>query len=234
MSAPDVRVYLVGGDVGAGRTLSQVAAAAVAGGATMVQLRVKSADTRTVCDAVSELTRGLEARDLTVPVIVNDDPCAAHESSAAGVHLGPDDPHPQLARELLGPHAVVGWSIHDADQLGDSAAVEACDYLAASPVWPTPSKPDTTAALGLEGVASLRAAMPPAMPLVAIGGIDESNAAEVVTAGADGVAVVSAICAAADPERAARRLRDAVDAALLRRRGREGGADEEESMRRNP
>lgn len=208
----DVRVYLVGGDTG-DADLAEVAAAAAAGGATIVQARDKSADRAVLTAQTSALQARLGDR---VPVIVNDDAALA-ATARAGLHIGPDDLHPAAARDLLGPAAIIGWSIHDLAQLADDAALAACDYLAASPVWPTPSKTDTTAPLGLAGVRALRAAMPADLPLVAIGGIDQTNAAAVIAAGADGVAVISAICAAPDPRAAAARLRTAVDRALSHR-----------------
>lgn len=208
----DVRVYLVGGDTG-GRDLAQVAAAAVAGGTTVVQARDKSVDHAALAAQTAALQTRLGDR---VPVIVNDDAAVA-ATARAGLHVGPDDQHPAEARRLLGPGAIIGWSIHDPAQLADTAAVAACDYLAASPVWPTPSKTDTTAPLGPAGVRALRAAMPADLPLVAIGGIDQTNAAAVIAAGADGVAVISAICAADDPRAAAARLRAVVDRALADR-----------------
>ncbi|MGH3423159.1 MAG: thiamine phosphate synthase, partial [Nocardioidaceae bacterium] len=188
----DVRLYLVSGEVGHGRTLPDVVAAAVAGGVTVVQLRDKTGEPESVVETARTLRGRMHGTG--VPLLVNDDAQAAYGSGVAGVHVGPDDIHPRKARELLGPDAVIGWSVHDADQLRDDAAVEACDYLAASPVWATATKPDTTAPLGLDGVAALRRAIPSHVPLVAIGGIDETNAASVIEAGADGVAVVSAIC----------------------------------------
>lgn len=214
---PDLRVYLVSGDVGAGRTLADVAAAAAAGGATMMQIRDKNADADTTRQTVRTVAERLRQDGHDLPVLVNDDPAAAQEKSAAGLHLGPDDMSPARARRMLGPDAVIGWSIHDPGQLADHDAVAACDYLAASPVWTTPSKPDTTPPLGLSGVRELRAAMPDRLALVAIGGIDETNAAAVIAAGADGIAVISAICSAQDPQQATGRLRHLVDTALRER-----------------
>lgn len=208
----DVRVYLVTGEVGPGRSLAEVVAGAVAGGVTLVQLRDKTGDAEAVSATATTLRDSLDRSG--VPLLVNDDPPTVTRSGAAGVHLGPGDLHPRKARDLLGPEAVIGWSIHSVAQLDDAAAVEACDYVAASPVWATPTKTDTTPPLGLEGLAILRARLPSNSALVGIGGIDETNAASVIAAGADGVAVVSAICAAADPTAATRRLRAVVDEAL--------------------
>lgn len=205
----DLRVYLV---TGGGASLDAIVVEAVAGGVTAVQLRDKHGDTHARVSAARRLATALEGSG--VPLLLNDDVEAAQAAGLAGVHLGPDDMHPARARARVGPNAVIGWSIHDLRQLGDAEAIDACDYLAASPVWPTPTKLDTTEPLGLDGVSTLRAEMPEHLPLVGIGGIDADNAADLVRAGADGIAVVSAIWAASDPKAAARRLRTIVDAAL--------------------
>lgn len=210
---PDVRVYLV--SAGAGPQLPQIAVAAAAGGATMVQIRDKNADTATIGASVRDVSARLRSASLHIPVMVNDDPSAA--THASGVHIGPDDLPPVQVRQMLGNEAIIGWSIHNTDQLNDTAALAVCDYVAASPVWATPSKADTTKPLGLTGVSALREKLPTDTLLVAIGGIHEDNARSVIDAGADGIAVVSAIFAADDPEKAAHRLRDIVDTALAQR-----------------
>lgn len=211
----DPRLYLVTGDMAAGDRAEQIVAAAVAGGVTLVQLRHKSGGTEARVEAARRLASVVARKH--VPLLMNDDAEAAQEAKIAGVHLGPDDMPPAAAREVLGAEAIIGWSIHDLSQLDDAYAIAACDYLVASPVWPTQTKLDTTPPFGLDGVRKLRAAMPSHLPLVGIGGINAENAAEVIRAGADGVAVVSAIWSAADPEAATRRLRDIVDVALAER-----------------
>ena len=213
----DPRLYLVTGDT-AGRPLVDVVRAAVAGGVTLVQLRDKHASHESLAEQYADLRTALTGTG--VPVLVNDDAEAALEADAAGVHVGPDDEPPVSVRARLGADRVIGWSIHDLEQLGDTANVAASDYLAASPVWATATKTDTTTPLGLAGVAALRQSMPPGLPLVAIGGIDVRNAADVVAAGADGIAVVSAICSAPDPGLAASELRAIVDDARDHQRGR--------------
>jgi len=213
--ALDVRLYLVTGPGPRGRDLVDVVEAAVAGGVTLVQLRDKSAGPAGRLRQVVRLRRVLDPWG--VPLVVDDDLGAA--AGAAGVHLGPFDPAPTRARAVLGPHAVVGWSVEHPAQL--VAAGDAFDYAAASPVWTTPSKTDTAPSLGLSGVRAVRRALDPRVPLVGIGGIDEANAGDVVSAGCDGVAVVSAVCAADDPEAAARDLRRAVDSARAARGARE-------------
>lgn len=210
----DLRLYLVTDPVlGGGRPLVELVAAAVRGGVTAVQLRDKSASD----DAL--LRQALAIREVLapvgVPLVVNDRVDVALAADADGVHVGTGDASPTRARERLGRDAIVGWSLENLEQVRDPA-LTACSYLAASPVWSTPTKTDTARALGLAGVARLRALT--TLPLVAIGGIDASRVGEVVRAGADGVAVVSAVMAAYDPEAAARQLREAVDAALDTRR----------------
>lgn len=211
----DPRLYLVTGEDVAASRAEDIVAAAVAGGVTLVQLRHKAGDTAARVAAARRLSRVL--MDANVPLLLDDDAEAAQEAKVAGVHLGPDDLPPAAAREIVGPDAVIGWSIHQMGQLDDANAIAACDYLAASPVWPTATKSDTTPPCGLEGVRALRAAMPPKLALVGIGGINADNAADVIRAGADGVAIVSAIWAAPNPGEAARRLRAVVDAALAER-----------------
>ncbi|MDD9348000.1 thiamine phosphate synthase [Mumia sp.] len=212
--AGDVRLYLVTGSVPHGADLVDVVADAVDGGATTVQLRDKHAST----DERIRLATRIAARvGDRASFVLNDDLAAARAVPGAGLHIGPDDLHPARVREVLGDDAVVGWSLHDLAQLDDAEALAACSYLAVSPVWATPTKPDTTAPWGLDGVRRLRAATPDDLPLVAIGGISASNAASVVAAGADGICVVSAICSAPEPRAAARTLREVVDAALAAR-----------------
>ncbi len=211
----DPRLYLVTGEEVGDERAERIVAAAVAGGVTLVQLRHKTGDTAARVAAARRLASVIA--NTHVPLLLNDDAEAAQEAKTAGIHLGPDDMPPAGAREVLGPRAIIGWSIHDLGQLDDANAIASCDYLAASPVWPTTTKLDTTPPFGLDGVRALRAKMPPELPLVGIGGITVENAADVIRAGADGVAVVSAIWSAADPEDAARRLRAVVDAALAER-----------------
>jgi thiamine-phosphate pyrophosphorylase len=198
-----------------GRPIEEIVAAAVRGGVTGVQLRDKEASTRELLETALLLRPMLDAAG--VPLIVNDRADVALAAGAAGAHLGQDDLPPAAARRLLGPEAVVGLSVETPEQAAaaDSGLVT---YLGVSPVFATPTKTDTKAPWGLDGLRRLRART--ALPLLAIGGIHVGNAAEVLAAGADGLAVVSAICAAPDPEAAARSLRGIVDAARAAGRGR--------------
>lgn len=206
----DPRLYLV---TEPHPRLADVVAAAVRGGATLVQLRDKTAEPHERSDRLDAVRAVTAARG--VPLVVNDDIELA--ARADGVHVGLDDVSPREARAALGPDAIVGWSVNDLAQLDDHEQLAACTYLAASPVFATGTKPDHTAPWGLAGVRRLADRSP--LPVVAIGGIDTANAGEVIAAGAAGVCVVSAICRADDPFEAARALRAAVDE---RRRDLEG------------
>jgi len=205
----DLSLYLVTDpEMTARRGLAATVAAAVAGGVTMVQLRDKTNPTPAVIEAGRAL-RALLA-PLGVPLIVNDRIEVARAIGADGIHVGPDDPAPAAARAALGPRAIIGFSINAPGRLAefDAAAV---DYVGLGPLFPTDTKPDAAPPLGEAGFRALRRRL--ACPVVAIGGIDATNAARAIAAGADGVAVVSAICAAPEPRAAARALRSAVDAA---------------------
>lgn len=203
----DLRLYLVT-DPGT-EALGDVVAEAVAGGATCVQVRDKHATSQALAAQAGVLRATLPAH---VAVVVNDDVEAAR--TVDGVHVGTDDVTPSRARAVLGPDAVIGWSINHLDQLDDDVQLAACDYVAVSPVWATDTKPDASEPFGLAGVRAVADRLAGRMPLVAIGGIDHDRAAAVVRAGAGGVAVVSAICSSPDPRGAAGRLRRTVDAAL--------------------
>jgi thiamine-phosphate pyrophosphorylase len=204
----DPTLYLVvGGEDVRGRPVTDVVAAAVRGGVTLVQVREKSlSDVELVARAralVDLLT------PLGVPLIVNDRVEVAIAAGAAGVHLGQDDAHAGQARSVLGPAGIIGVS---AGTMEEAATVSAglADYVGVGAVFPTGSKADAGPAIGVAGLAALMARLP--VPVVAIGGIDAGTAAQVAAAGVAGVAVVSAICAADDPEMAARSLRQAIAA----------------------
>ena len=216
----DLTLYLViGPDAVAGRTVEAVAAAAVAGGVTLVQLRDKTAPDAEVAALARRLQAVLAPRAL--PLIINDRIEVARAVGAAGVHLGADDRPAAEARAALGPEAIIGVSagtFEEAD-LVDPAVV---DYVGTGAVYATATKADAGAAIGLDGLAALRRRL--ALPMVAIGGIGLSTAATVAATGVEGIAVVSAVCAAADPESAARDLRAAVARGREEARRRDGAA----------
>jgi len=196
-----------------GRPLEDVVRAAVRGGVTAVQLREKTCPTREFLETGRKLIA--VCRPLGVPLIINDRADVALALGADGIHVGQDDLPPDEARRLMGPDAIVGLSVETAGQAADAEGQDV-DYLGVSPVFATPTKPDTPRAWGPEGLRALRPRT--RRVLVAIGGVNAENAASVVAAGANGLAVVSAICSSADPERAARAIRDAMDKALEKRK----------------
>ena len=149
-----------------------------------------------------------------VPLIINDRVDVALAVGADGVHVGQDDmPYP-LARRLLGPKAIIGLSVETVEQVLEAEQYDV-DYLGVSSIFETPTKTDTKGSWGLEGLARVRKLS--RHRLVAIGGLNASNAESVVRAGADSIAVVSAICAAPDPYEAAATLSRIIESALAER-----------------
>jgi thiamine-phosphate pyrophosphorylase len=211
---PDaLRLYLVTDQsLMRGRPLADVVAAAVQGGVGCVQLREKSLGTRDFL-AQALLLKKLLA-PLRVPLVINDRIDIALACGADGVHLGQSDLPVAEARKLLPPEVFIGWSVESMDEVLQSVALP-LDYLGVSPVFATPTKTDTGRAWGLDGLARVRAAT--TLPLVAIGGIHAGNARQLLRAGADGLALVSALCAADDPRAAAAGIRLVCDEELKTR-----------------
>lgn len=206
MTAFDPRLYLVTDpDLLGVRSLVDVVRAAVAGGATLVQLRDKAAEGRALAEAARALVAALAPTG--VPLLVNDRVDVALAAGAQGVHLGQRDLAPGDARRMLGPGAIIGLSIEALGEL--DAPLDDVDYVAASPVFATATKADVAPPLGLAGVAAMHARA--GRPVVGIGGIGAANAAAVMAAGAAGIAVVSAILAAPDPRAAAAELRRVME-----------------------
>lgn len=195
-----------------GRSLGDLVVEAVRGGVTMVQLREKDAPGREFVQLARELAGRL--RPLGIPLVVNDRVDVALAAGADGVHVGQVDMDAADVRRLLGEQAIVGLSVESMAQVEQADGLPV-DYLGVSPVFGTPTKTDTVTEWGLEGMA--RIARISRHPLVGIGGIHAGNAGEVIAAGAHGVAVVSAICAASQPAEAAAELRHAVDRALAQK-----------------
>ena len=190
------------------RSIPEIVAAAVNGGATVVQLREKECSTLEFIEQALSIKAFLKTRN--IPLIINDRVDVAQAVAADGVHLGQTDMPLETAKGILGDTMIIGIS---AECLADAIAAEkgGADYLGISPIYATPTKTDTAPALGLEGLRKIRKAV--RLPLVGIGGLNRDNAAEVVRNGADGVAVVSAIVAADDPEAAARDLKQVINEA---------------------
>ena len=192
-------------ELAGGRALASVVGEAVAGGVTMVQLREKTASTRAFLDEAAALRLAL--RDRRVPLIINDRVDVALAIGADGVHVGQDDMPVDDVRRLAGPALLIGLSITcEADMV--RAGAGAADYLGVGPIFAQTTKPDAAPALGLDGLARIRRLSE--APLMAIGGITPDHAGAVMRAGADGVAVVSALMAAGDPRQAARHLRAVI------------------------
>ncbi|HXH82728.1 MAG TPA: thiamine phosphate synthase [Candidatus Tectomicrobia bacterium] len=197
---PDPVYVILDRSVGRGRALEALLEAVIAGGGRLVQLREKEWSLAALWPVAERLRR--RCREAGVTFIVNDRVDLALALEADGVHLGQDDLPGPLARRLLRPGMLLGLSTHDAAQA--RAAVEAgADYVAVGSMYPTGTKP-AFQLVGPELVRRVRPDVP--VPLVAIGGITEANVAPVVEAGADAVAVISAVCAAPDPAAATRGL----------------------------
>lgn len=200
---PDLSVYLIT-DPSARGGVEEVAVAAARGGARTIQLRDK------MMPDVDFVALGRRLRTALAPLgaalIVNDRAHLAAEIGADGVHIGQSDASVAEVRAAIGPDALLGLSIEHAGQLAavDPAAV---DYLGVGPIRATATKPDHAPQIGLDGFAAIAGAAP--LPCVAIGGVAAEDATAIRRAGGAGLAVVSAICAADDPEEAARALFDA-------------------------
>jgi thiamine-phosphate pyrophosphorylase len=159
------------------------------GGASLVQLREKDLGPREFYEQAKAAIAVAAQRG--VHLIINDRVDVALAVGAHGVHLGQDDMPPDAARELVGPDAIIGYSTHNINQ-AIAATKLSIDYLAIGPIFNTTTKADTAPVLGLDGLRAVRQAIG-AFPLVAIGGITRGNAREVIAAGADSVAVISAL-----------------------------------------
>ena len=200
----DLSLYLVTDRaLTAGRDTVNVVAAALRGGVSCVQLREKHATTREFLEEARAVKTLLDTLDKPVPLIINDRLDVALAVQADGVHLGQKDMPITDARRIAGNTMIIGIS---AECLDDALAAErdGADYVGVSPVYATPTKTDTAPPLGLSGLHQIRQAV--SLPLVGIGGINGNNALDVLRAGADGVAVVSAIVSAPCPRSAAAAL----------------------------
>ncbi|MGB6535740.1 MAG: thiamine phosphate synthase [Xanthobacteraceae bacterium] len=204
-----------------GHDLAELARLCAEGGATLVQLRDKVSETRVMVEEARAIKQALAP--FAVPLVVNDRVDVALAASADGVHLGPDDMAAADARRLLGVTAIIGLSIKNVGE-AEAAPIELIDYVGSGGVYATLSKQQKNSPIGPEGLAQIIAALKrraakdhKALPVCGIAGIDAGNAGAVIGAGADGVAVISALSLAPDPGAAARALRGVVDALLAKR-----------------
>ncbi|MCQ2119450.1 MAG: thiamine phosphate synthase [Bacteroidales bacterium] len=202
MNRKDLKLYLVTDRGLAGdRAIEEIVRESVEGGATMVQLREKDIDTREFIGLALRLKNLLEPYG--VPLIINDRVDVALAAGADGVHIGQSDMPYSMARRLLGPDRIIGLSVENFEQIEEANALDV-DYIGVSPVFATPTKTDTSEPFGLEGLR--KAVRMSVHPTVAIGGMNERTAADVMACGTDGIAVVSAIVCASDPRQATRNL----------------------------
>jgi len=216
----DLRLYaLVDPERANGLALDELARRVAQGGATLVQLRDKHGSTRRLVDEGRAIRQALRASG--VPLVINDRLDVALAAQADGVHVGQDDMAVDDARRLLGGEAIIGLSVKTVAQ-AEAAPLDLLDYVAIGGVFATSSKDNPDPPVGPDGLRTIAAAVrarAPELPICAIAGIDHGNAGAVIAAGADGVAVISALSMAADPTAAARDLRRIVDQALARRAG---------------
>lgn len=190
--------------VASGRDLGELLDAVIAGGCRMVQLREKTWPSGQLLPLVERLRA--RCRQAGVTFVMNDRVDLALALEADGVHLGQDDLPPRHARPLLRPGMILGISTHSVEQ-ARRAQADGADYVAVGAMFPTGTKPD----FELVGPALVRAVRQEIrVPLVGIGGITPDNAGQVMSAGADGVAVISAVCAAPDPRAASAHFLDAI------------------------
>jgi len=200
-----------------GHDLVALARLVARGGATLVQLRDKKSDTRPMIERARAIKAALAP--LGVPFVVNDRVDVALAARADGVHVGPDDMTPADTRALLGADAIIGVSIKSV-AAAEAAPVAVFDYAGIGGVYATLSKEQDNPPIGPDGFARVAAVLrrrAPNVPLVGIAGIEAGNAGAVIAAGADGVAVISALSLAPDPAAAARALREIVDGMLAKR-----------------
>jgi thiamine-phosphate pyrophosphorylase len=196
-------LYLVADpELSGDRPYLQVVAAALSGGVCAVQLRDKHASARELLLVGKEMRR--IAHSCAAAFLVNDRPDVALALEADGVHVGPEDLPPGEARRLIPKPRLLGVSVRTLQE-ALSAQESGADYLGVGPIFPTTTKKDAGEPLGLGALTRITASV--RIPVIGIGGIDVENAASVIEAGCAGIAVVSALMGAADPERAARTLR---------------------------
>jgi len=206
ISFSEYRLYvIVDHDAAGSRDVVDIASAAIRGGADVLQFRDKTASARAFMKEAERLLS--VARRADVPLIINDRVDIACAVGADGVHLGQDDLPLAAARRVLGSGRLIGRSTHSLEQ-ARAAEAQGADYIGCGPIFQTPTKPDY-GSVGTELIGQVLQAV--RLPVVCIGGIDCGNLAAVLEAGAERVAVVRAVCAAPDPESAARELKQALE-----------------------
>lgn len=207
MNKEDLKLYLVTDrDLAGERDIADIVRQAVEGGVTMVQLREKKISTREFIALALRLKETL--KPYGVPLVINDRVDVALASDADGVHIGQSDMPYGMARAILGPSKIIGLSVENFEQIEEANTLDV-DYIGVSPVFATPTKTDTAEPFGLEGLK--KAVEMSVHPTVAIGGMNEHTAADVMACGTDGIAVVSAIVCAPDPKESSKNLLQIID-----------------------
>lgn len=198
----DLSLYLVtDSELAGGRGIEEVVEAAVHGGVTVVQLREKEASTRCFYEQAVRLKQIL--KPYGIPLIINDRLDIALACDAEGIHIGQSDMPYEIVRKLMGKDRIIGLSVEKLEDVYTANELD-IDYIGISPVFGTPTKTDTLVPFGLEGVRKVMSLS--RHPSVGIGGINKENAKAIIRSGANGIAVVSAIMSAIDPESAAKEL----------------------------
>lgn len=206
MKTFDLSLYVIADPSVRGKyPLTEVVLRSLEGGATMIQLRDKHQTTRAMIETAKLLLA--MAQQFHVPLIINDRVDVALAVNADGVHLGDDDMPIESARQLLGPDTIIGLSAHTIEE-AQSAEARGADYLGVGTVFPTGTKTNIKGIIGSEGLKQICSSV--AIPCVAIGGINESNAAALKNSGAKGMAVISALLTSVDPQSTAKTLREIV------------------------
>jgi len=186
-------------------SLEHIVEEAVKGGVTMVQIREKDCSTLDFVNYAINFHKFL--KPLGIPMIINDRLDVALASDAEGLHIGQNDMPYSITRKLLGPDKIIGLSVENMDEVKYANKLDV-DYIGISPVFLTDTKTDTAAPFGIEGIKKVSALT--LHPAVAIGGIHDFNVRQVISAGADGVAVVSEIIASKNPYMAAKSLKEKI------------------------
>jgi len=202
MKSFDLSLYLVTDhSLALGRSLEEVVSEAAKGGITMVQLREKECTTKEFYEQAISLKKCLEP--YKIPLIINDRLDIALACDAEGLHIGQKDMPYDVARRLFGKNKIIGLSVESIEDVLIANQLD-IDYIGISPVFGTPTKTDTAPAFGLEGVSKISKIS--RHPSVGIGGINRTNAADIIHSGANGIAIVSAIMSADNPQEEAEKL----------------------------
>ncbi|RBQ11485.1 thiamine phosphate synthase [Pedobacter miscanthi] len=199
------KLYLVVSEANCKLGMLKVVEEAILGGVDMVQLREKHLNTEDYLRSARRLKTLTDSYN--IPLVINDNLQVAQQVNSFGIHVGCNDIPPTVIRKTWHSWQSIGYSVEYLHQLQTEEAATA-DYLAVSPVFDTPTKTDTVNSWGLKGIETIRQLT--TKPLIAIGGIGTGNVREVMNAGADCIAVISAICSAEDPQKAAYQLKEAI------------------------